>query len=106
MQVLGIRRIASEKLINTGRNQIWFCDGCENPFIWDSNSSIYGSVKDEENGDYHKMWIACSGQCKAKKPQLFPKGIRLPKGPIVMTSYDHKKYRKKFTYSPPKPPAA
>ena len=83
---VGVRRVGNEKLLRTGRNQVWFCDGCGVAFIWDDESSFFGSHKDEENLDLHRMWISCSGTCKSKKPADFPKGIRRPKKPLVMVA--------------------
>ena len=84
--VSGIRRVGSEKLLRTGRNQIWFCDGCGTPFIWDENSHVFGSLKSEENTDLHLMWVACSRACKSLKPDGFPKGVPRPKHSLVVTA--------------------
>lgn len=72
--VHGIKRNGDEKLVTTGRNQIWFCDGCGTAFLWDEASSIYGSEKDIENHDFNRTWIACSNDCMREKPADFPKG--------------------------------
>ena len=85
MEVNGIRREGNEKLLRNGRNQIWFCDGCGKPFIWDRDSHIFSSLKDEENMDLHRMWIACSDACKSLKPSGFPKGVKRPKGSLVVS---------------------
>lgn len=83
MKVVGIKRKQNEKLLLSGRHLVWFCDGCGEAFIWDENCAYYGSDKDIENQDYHRVWLACSPECCDKKPADFPKGVRRPKGKIV-----------------------
>lgn len=82
-EVLGIHREGAEKIIITNSARIYFCDGCGRPFIWDGNSSSYGSLKDEENDNWHRIWLACSWECREKKPADFPKGVRRPNGVLI-----------------------
>ena len=84
--VHGVRRKGHEKLLRTGRNQIWFCDGCGKSFIWDDDSHVFCSLRDEENMDLHRMWIACSAVCKSRKPSDFPKGVSRPKESLIATA--------------------
>ncbi|TWT58954.1 hypothetical protein KOR42_23410 [Thalassoglobus neptunius] len=82
-RVYGGKRIASEKLNLRGGQKVWFCDGCGEAFTWDEFSSVFGSFLIEEKGDYHRLWIACSDECRGQRPEGFPKGVRKPKGPLV-----------------------
>ena len=77
--VHGIKRSGDTKLLGRGTNRIWFCDGCGLAFLWDESSRHYGSLRDIDNGDFHRVWIACSQSCGEKKPTSFPKGVRRPR---------------------------
>lgn len=45
----------------------WKCDGCGEWFCWNDGSSSYGSIKMMEDGEWDKVWIACSQECAAKR---------------------------------------
>jgi hypothetical protein len=83
MDVHGIKRENGEKLLRSGASRIWFCDGCGKPFLWDGESRLWGSERDIENEDYHRIWVACCESCGDRKPAEFPKGIKRPKGSSV-----------------------
>lgn len=74
--VHGLKREHGKKLFMNGSSRIWFCDGCGSAFTWDEHSAAYGSLKDIEAGNLHRVWIACSSECRDKMPSGFPKGVK------------------------------
>ncbi len=61
--------VVPRKLIRyTGRDgsdaRVWTCDECGRPFEWSGESSWYGSLRAEDDGDLENMTIYCSHQCR------------------------------------------
>jgi hypothetical protein len=84
MKIVGLRRIGIEKLVILARSQIWWCDGCGQAFVWSQQSEMYGSHRNIEDRDFHRVWIACCQDCKSVMPEDFPKGVKRPDGQLVV----------------------
>ena len=48
----------------TPSGQLWRCDGCNQPFLWYTDASYYGSLKEVDNGQYDRITVTCSSSCR------------------------------------------
>lgn len=42
----------------------WYCDGCHTWSFWTETHMIYGSIKDEDEGNWNQLVVTCSDACR------------------------------------------
>lgn len=65
-----------------GGQQIWHCDGCGRTSLWTDEHEWYGSYKEVDDGDWSKVIVTCSAECKqatAKAGEAAARELARPK---------------------------
>lgn len=43
---------------------VWVCDGCGKRGLWTETHMVYGTLKDEDEGNWHRLTVTCSPECR------------------------------------------
>lgn len=63
MKVEGVHFRKGEFVILGRGKAIYRCSTCASAFTWDALCRWYGSIRDNENGNYRKLKFYCSQAC-------------------------------------------